>query len=327
MKTEVKFEAEIVHQTDDFIISIRRTPYVIENGEKKVTGPSKNLGLVPGEFDKVARFAPELLPYFNKIWKPDVVRAFRNQQALIEAKLDGKNPQNIPEARELKRREIDLDCELTIFNGFYVPELDKHFTLDTYDQINMSGLSIMASMVPYIPFDYGIDDDCRVYSAEEFGIITISATMFAVYNRTYRKQLRRMVNDAKSIDEVMSIKWGQTQLTGRYLDRMLEVMSTFEPLIMGPQLAMIPVEDGALKFPGEKVPMKESGILEAKLQEDIGLSMVYDLGSAAMAKTDLTPMIKGELNKIAVANIEDNPMLERIQAMSISPNQVMMKGV
>lgn len=231
MNTEVKFEVSIVHQTDDGIVSLRKTPYIEkDDGEIEIVGPSKNIGLVPGDFKKVTNFAPDLLPHFNKLWTPELVKTFKERQQNIEAIASGRAPQTIEEAREIKRREIDLDCEDTIFAGFFVEQLNKHFTMDMYDQLNLSGLSLFATMSPKVPFNYGIEDDCYIYTAEEFNLIVFTATVFAVYNRTYRQQLRRMVRDSKTMEEVMAIKWGYTQLEGKYKKKLQEVMEVFDPL-------------------------------------------------------------------------------------------------
>jgi hypothetical protein len=77
---EIAHETIYDHGTADLTFSLKKQRYLVEeNGEKVPIGLPERLGVVPGDFEQVEKFAPELLPVFEAIWIPEAVAAYQEK--------------------------------------------------------------------------------------------------------------------------------------------------------------------------------------------------------------------------------------------------------
>lgn len=53
--------------------SLKRQKYVELDGGKHVVGLPERVAVMPGDFETVEGFAPDLLPIFKNIWTEDVI--------------------------------------------------------------------------------------------------------------------------------------------------------------------------------------------------------------------------------------------------------------
>ena len=78
---EVKYDVSFVDGRPDYTFSLQKQAYVIFNGRKAYLAGPKNLAVVPGDFDAVERFAPELTPIFKALWTEEVIAAWQANAA------------------------------------------------------------------------------------------------------------------------------------------------------------------------------------------------------------------------------------------------------
>ena len=114
-----------------------------------------------------------------------------------------------------KNKKITEMCsasQFTITNG--VDYNNKHFSLNTYDQINLTTLGSLAQQGQNVPY-HADGELCTIFTAEEMlGLITVS-TNWIVYHTTYFNLLKHQINDMTTIEEVKACYYGMP-LTGEY---------------------------------------------------------------------------------------------------------------
>jgi hypothetical protein len=118
-------------------------------------------------------------------------------------------------------------CNESITNGVDV-EIDgftKHFSLETYDQINIMSLR-GAVMAGAQSVSYHADgEDCITYSAANFALIANAAEAHIKHHQTYYNQLKKQTEAMEDINQVINVKYGDA-LTGEYLIKYTSIMNS-----------------------------------------------------------------------------------------------------
>ena len=118
-------------------------------------------------------------------------------------------------------------CNEAITKGIDV-EIDsitKHFSLETYDQINIMSLR-GAVMAGATSVSYHADgEDCIVYSAANFATIANAVEAHIKHHQTYYNQLKKQTEAIDDINQVINVKYGDA-LTGEYLIKYNTIMNS-----------------------------------------------------------------------------------------------------
>lgn len=122
-----------------------------------------------------------------------------------------------------KKDEISVACNSHIVAGIDVGE--NHYSLTNEDQTNI-GTWLTFAMNGY-PVPYHADGQrCRVYSADEFKPVAFTAIGHVVHHTTYCNLLTRWVETLTDVDQIESVTYGTTELTGEYLEDYNTVMNS-----------------------------------------------------------------------------------------------------
>jgi len=70
---ELMYEAIFDSGTADHTYSLRKQRYIEIDGIRQDIGQPERVAVVPGDFDIVKSFAPELLETFEALWTPEVI--------------------------------------------------------------------------------------------------------------------------------------------------------------------------------------------------------------------------------------------------------------
>lgn len=141
--------------------------------------------------------------------------------AIIEA-LDagqpapGPDPEPDPDGsvelvRENTVTQMSSACNTAITSGVDVLLSDGktyHFSLRLEDQLNLLSLQGMistgAEAVPY----HADGEECRYYSAADFGAIAQAATFWKLYQESYFNSLRGYIMAMETMSELLSVTYG-----------------------------------------------------------------------------------------------------------------------
>lgn len=130
----------------------------------------------------------------------------------LDGTTDGEDSTQLTVEKNKKITEMCSASQFTITNG--VDYNEKHFSLNTYDQINLTTLGALAQQGQSVPY-HADGELCTVFTAEEMlGLITV-ATNWIVYHTTYFNLLKHQIDDMTSIDDVRNCYYGM-ELTGVY---------------------------------------------------------------------------------------------------------------
>ncbi len=151
-------------------------------------------------------------------------------------------PNPVIAAKEEKIREIKKSCEDKILNGTEVQYVDgtkEHFTYGLADQSNISEM-FTAVMAGASEFPYHSDGNvCKVYTKEQIVQIYGTLSLFKTEATTYHNSLKAQVNAMEAVEEVDSVEFGKTKLTGEYLNN-YNVMMASATTQLNAVLARIP---------------------------------------------------------------------------------------
>lgn len=143
-------------------------------------------------------------------------------KALVEA-LDITGPVTEPEESEIPAdasfefvqeaiiKKMSAACNAVITNGVDVVFPDgtiSHFSLKLEDQNNMISLQLMlASGYEAVPY-HADGQECRYYTAEEFTLISTTATTWKMYHESYFNSLRSYIRAMLTTDEMLAVVYG-----------------------------------------------------------------------------------------------------------------------
>ena len=116
--------------------------------------------------------------------------------------------------KDHKISEMNATCQVTIVNGITIGE--GCYSLNTFDQINLSSLGLQAQMGLSVPY-HANGKLCRLYEPTEFLSIVNSAVDFITYHTTYLNALKKQIMSLTTVEEVQNVNYGM-ELTGEFLE-------------------------------------------------------------------------------------------------------------
>lgn len=112
---------------------------------------------------------------------------------------------DVEQVRAAKKEEIGLACSAAIYAGIDVN--GSHYSLTEHDQTEIltqyTYVKEGAAAVPY----HADGELCRMFTAEEFGVIAQAATNHVFYHRTYCNHVNAWIKRA-TLDELDAITYG-----------------------------------------------------------------------------------------------------------------------
>lgn len=102
-------------------------------------------------------------------------------------------------------------CAAAITSGVDVVLSDGntyHFSLELEDQLNLLSLQgMIASGAEAVPY-HADGEECRYYSAADFGEIAEAATFWKLYQESYFNSLRGYIRSMETIAELLAVSYG-----------------------------------------------------------------------------------------------------------------------
>lgn len=132
------------------------------------------------------------------------------------------------ELKNSKISELNSECNKAITDGVDVELASgtKHFSLKTFDQINIMSLrgSIMAG-APSVPY-HADGEDCMLYTAAEFTAIANAVEQHIKKHQTFFNQLKKQTNAMTDYSRIDEIEYTTAVLTGECLNNYMTIMNT-----------------------------------------------------------------------------------------------------
>ena len=132
-------------------------------------------------------------------------------------------------ALSAKLTEISAASKAAIVKGIDLN--DSHYSYETEDQNNISNAVTLANQtklaVPY----HADGESCRLYEPDEITSIYVLEETNLTHNVTYHNQLKLYIQTLTTKDEIEEIKYGETELTGEYLDTYNMIMAQAQKVI------------------------------------------------------------------------------------------------
>ena len=132
-------------------------------------------------------------------------------------------------ALSAKLAEISAASKAAIVNGIDLN--DSHYSYGTEDQNNISNAVTLANQtklaVPY----HADGESCRLYEPDEITSIYVLEETNLTHNVTYHNQLKLYIQTLTTKEEIEAIKYGETELTGEYLDTYNMIMAQAQEVI------------------------------------------------------------------------------------------------
>lgn len=79
---EIKQEIVLDSATADGCCSIRKQNYIEIDGQRSYLGQIERRAFCPGEFDKLAEYAPTFETMAKAIWTDDIISAWQNKNVV-----------------------------------------------------------------------------------------------------------------------------------------------------------------------------------------------------------------------------------------------------
>lgn len=143
-----------------------------------------------------------VLPYdFSKLLSDrmgirDSINALQDDSLEVDA---------LEKLKERKITEMSAASQTTITNGIDYNE--KHYRLNTTDQINLTSLYALAQAGTSVPY-HADGEVCRVFTPEEMCGLVQNATKWVIYHTTYFNLLKHQILSLETEDEVKSVYYG-----------------------------------------------------------------------------------------------------------------------
>lgn len=109
--------------------------------------------------------------------------------------------------KKRKIKEMSAASQTAIISGIDYNE--KHYRLNTMDQINLMSLYSLAAAGHSVPY-HADGELCSVYSAEDMVGLVQAATKWIIYHNTYFNLLKHQINDMTDINEISKVEYGIT---------------------------------------------------------------------------------------------------------------------
>ena len=122
---------------------------------------------------------------------------------------------SLEEVKSSKLKELSTACNQIIYAG--IDYNNEHYSLTDQDQTNIIVCASVAEKGKSVPY-HADGKHCRPYTSEEFLGLYAAATTHITHNTTYCNLLMRWVETLETVDQVNAVVYGETQLTGSYLE-------------------------------------------------------------------------------------------------------------
>ena len=183
--------------------------------------------------DDSSELARKIIDYYPKIkLVTDVVKETDDDGNEIEKEIvtdvikdETYTEKEIAAIREAKRSEISMECEKTIFAG--VDFGDDHYSLTTADQANILAQKAEAKAGNCVLY-HADRKPCKIYTPEEFLEVATAASVFITKQRTYCNLLMQQLETLTDVDVINSVKYGETQLEGEFLELYQKLASVIQ---------------------------------------------------------------------------------------------------
>ena len=142
---------------------------------------------------------------------------------VVERSEDEINSDAFPDIISQKKTELSAECERTIVAGVDVG--NAHYSLTIEDQANILALTPLAQAGNSV-FYHQDGEMCREYASDEFLAVVNAATVFKTLQTTYCNLLMRQIEAMTDAEEVRSVKYGVTELTGEFAERYEMIKAT-----------------------------------------------------------------------------------------------------
>ncbi len=133
----------------------------------------------------------------NRIGIRDEINKLQNDELTIESTLE--------EEKQRKIIEMMSYSQTTITNG--IDYNNKHYRLNTTDQINLTTLGALAAQGQSVPY-HADGEICSIYTAEEMNGLIAAASKFIIYHTTYFNLLKHQILNLDAIEEVKAVYYG-----------------------------------------------------------------------------------------------------------------------
>lgn len=143
--------------------------------------------------------------------------------------MDEKTKEEFEAALDAKLAEISAASKEAIVGGIDLN--GSHYSYETEDQNNISNAVTLANQtklaVPY----HADGESCRLYEPDEITSIYILEETNLTHNVTYHNQLKLYIKTLTTKGEIEEIKYGETELTGEYLETYNMIMAQAQEVI------------------------------------------------------------------------------------------------
>ena len=143
--------------------------------------------------------------------------------------MDEKAKEDYIKALEAKLNEISAASKAAIVGGIDLN--GSHYSYETEDQNNISNAVTLANQtklaVPY----HADGESCRLYEPDEITSIYVLEETNLTHNVTYHNQLKLYIQSLTTKAEIEEVKYGETELTGEYLDTYNMIMAQAQEVI------------------------------------------------------------------------------------------------
>ena len=143
--------------------------------------------------------------------------------------MDKKTKEEFEAALTSKLTEISAACKTAITNG--IDFNGSHYRYDAEDQNNISNAVTLANQtklaVPY----HADGESCKLYEPDEITSIYVLEETNLTHNVTYHNQLKLYIQTLTTKAEIEEVKYGETELTGEYLDTYNMIMDQAQKVI------------------------------------------------------------------------------------------------
>ncbi len=168
------------------------------------------------------------MEYIGEDTNPHIILAFAQLNETDKTLRDVAQTRKVYTGTELeiavakKIDELSKTCNKAIEAG--IDYNDEHYSLTSQDQTNILAWTSVANTGKAVPY-HADGSHCRTYTSEEFIGLSNTAIGHIAHHTTYCNLLMRWVETLTNIDEINSVKYGVTELTGIYLEEYNENMA------------------------------------------------------------------------------------------------------
>lgn len=135
---------------------------------------------------------------------------------------------DLPEVKDAKIAEMDLQCNQTIVNGFDIELSDgesHHFSLKIEDQLKISKLNDRVNAnIDTLPY-HADGEECKFFSKEDVQKINATMENIIEYQVTYFNSLKAYIDSLSTVEEVNAITYG-VDIPEEYQSEVLKALNS-----------------------------------------------------------------------------------------------------